>query len=951
MMAADGEIKGRLEAFDGSDPAAYRNWKRRAQLMLAALPSTVSKEKYGARLMEVIRGEAEMLLETLDVSEIIKENGEKKIFTILDEKYLPQPRDLLQTALKGFFYDLSIKPGESFQQFLARYDAAVRRLREQKVELPKEVRGFMLIKKLRLESQQESMLLTYTTGNLEVEQVTKAVRSVFPEGRGGTKSQKDIFQAEDVVSESSSQPTEAYIPEGENEIQEVMEVIAEQHQLKDVEDDEEAVECFESYAEVRKKILEKKKLRGFSTPSSSSRSGAGTWKLTGTVNGKLEMLKSRTRCHICKQMGHWKRECPQKKGTGSSGMMLDKNKKEAMMAEVLVVEENHKGQGVWQLFEQVPKNVTWQETQSDDVGNIGFADAHATGNRQRSDFEKPGDPGRTAKSHENMVVQSGSPTPSVFPSRHFAIVEQDEVFESHFSEQEVLSADRGVVESVKKEAGDGNCAVIDSACRRTLIGEYTLQHLEQHLLKHNLKTVRRVEQCEFRFGNSGILVSKEAVLIPACVGDRKFLIKAAILPDGGSWTPLLLSKELMKQLGTILDTVDDTAEFRRLGKTVKLRTSERGHYVVPLFCFGDVSECLAVEGNSHRKNHERSFAISELEKSERLGVSDSSEFRDLAEPCNADVHWQSCGHGREHDRADDESTRGKSHEDGGWCDESQGSGSSGRQCSGWIEESYLQSGGAERGKVCQAEESADHGGHVCQRQGLHELGQGSHHGDQCRGHAKIPSVHLSSRSRKTSKDQEGAQEEVRHVKHVIHGDAKESNAVDGPQQGGSKGQGGFEVHEGTASSRGFWPDANGLAVSGSGERVRDGQPHRCRVRDVNSPEVGIFVPDASPFEERGDRKDRELCQGADHEPEAGQVHREHLPCIKQREIDEQEYHIRASVPGAEEHLSKSSMEVQNDKEVNVRQTVLPESEVDEKEEMKLTRVMNRKQRKAREKYS
>lgn len=353
-------------------------------------------------------------------------------------------------------------------------------------------------------------------------------------------------------------------------------------------------------------------------------------------------MKSRTRCHLCKQIGHWKRECPQKKGASSSGVG-GAGKKEAMMAEVHVVEEGYTGQGVWQLFEQVPKNVTWQESQSDDVGNIGFADAHATGNRQRQDLVKPGDPGKVEKSQENTVMQFESPTLNVFPSRHFVIERQEGCFETHFSdhEQEVLSADQGVVESVKREAGDGNCAVIDSACRRTLIGEYTLQHLEQHLLKHNLRTVRRDEQCEFRFGNSGTLVSREAVLIPACVGDRKFLIKAAILPAGGSWTPLLLSKEFMKQLGIVLNTVEDSVEFRRLGKTVKLRINGRGHYVVPLFCFGGVSDCLAVEGNSHRKNHERSFAISELEKSERFGVSDSVETRDLAEPCNADVHWQS----------------------------------------------------------------------------------------------------------------------------------------------------------------------------------------------------------------------------------------------------------------------------------------------------------------------
>lgn len=46
----------RLDTFDGSDPAAYRLW-RRAKIMLAALPSTISSTKYGARLMKHIQGE------------------------------------------------------------------------------------------------------------------------------------------------------------------------------------------------------------------------------------------------------------------------------------------------------------------------------------------------------------------------------------------------------------------------------------------------------------------------------------------------------------------------------------------------------------------------------------------------------------------------------------------------------------------------------------------------------------------------------------------------------------------------------------------------------------------------------------------------------------------------------------------------------------------------------
>ena len=63
-------------------------------------------------------------------------------------------------------------------------------------------------------------------------------------------------------------------------------------------DDEEILQAFESYADVRRKMLEKKKSRGFVETS--------RWKLRGTVNGKLEQLKA----NLCKRTGHWRRKCP-----------------------------------------------------------------------------------------------------------------------------------------------------------------------------------------------------------------------------------------------------------------------------------------------------------------------------------------------------------------------------------------------------------------------------------------------------------------------------------------------------------------------------------------------------------------------------------------------------------------------------------------------------------------
>lgn len=67
MPSGDGmedNDKNRMDAFDETNPASCRMWKRRAQLMLAS-PSTISEKKYGPKLMRYISGEAEALLEPL----------------------------------------------------------------------------------------------------------------------------------------------------------------------------------------------------------------------------------------------------------------------------------------------------------------------------------------------------------------------------------------------------------------------------------------------------------------------------------------------------------------------------------------------------------------------------------------------------------------------------------------------------------------------------------------------------------------------------------------------------------------------------------------------------------------------------------------------------------------------------------------------------------------------
>ena len=177
---------GRIDRFDGTDPSQYRRWKRRARLMLAFLPTTVPREKYGPRLMEFIKCEPEILRETLDIDKICKSGGDDAIFKVLDDKYGPQPVDLLNTARKTFFYELQINTGETLRQFHVRFTPATRLLEEAEVKLPEVVKGYLLLKKLKLDASQEATVLMAADGKLD--EVWKAVQRIFPEGKAGNVS-------------------------------------------------------------------------------------------------------------------------------------------------------------------------------------------------------------------------------------------------------------------------------------------------------------------------------------------------------------------------------------------------------------------------------------------------------------------------------------------------------------------------------------------------------------------------------------------------------------------------------------------------------------------------------------------------------------------------------------------------------------------------------------------
>lgn len=265
----------RLERFDGSQPSLYKRWRRKAELMLLALPNTYTKDRWGAKLLEFVGGEAEEVCEALSIEKITKEGGHTAILEALDERYKELTKDALHHHLQEFFYSLQIRPGETYRNLEVRMQTSYRRLQEHSLELPSEVRGWFLVRKLQLESSAEALIMTHTKGSLKYEEVTKAVQAIFPQGvaknvHGKTK---EVFEADDVAGHGDQ----------EEHIEDVFQAVADQVQSADEYEDEDALDVFETYKEVRKRVQQKKLGRGYKNEQGNQ------WKLSGTVKGKLEM--------------------------------------------------------------------------------------------------------------------------------------------------------------------------------------------------------------------------------------------------------------------------------------------------------------------------------------------------------------------------------------------------------------------------------------------------------------------------------------------------------------------------------------------------------------------------------------------------------------------------------------------------------------------------------------
>ena len=306
------------------------------------------------------------------------------------------------------------------------------------------------------------------------------------------------------------------------------------------------LDVLETYQDIRRKLQQKKMGRGYKAQPTS-------WSLSGTVQGRLEQLKQKTKCHICKMPGHWKRECPKRRDKPSTSQSTrTAGVKEAMITDDGI--DKHDGPEWFIPAEEIEQmDVFLVEGAGGSVDIVVAAQ------------------GETDCEQVDEVLgglEKGLLSPRVFDDAPDAARSSD--------------AYMAVCDEPVEYAPLTTHAVPDTACRRTLIGERVLRGLDEELRKRGLRVRYMSERHEFKFGNAGKLQTQQSVVIPACIGGKLVALKAAVLPEAGADTPLLLSKECLRGLKATLDMDRDVMYVGRLGVSVSLKETERGHYAIPI---------------------------------------------------------------------------------------------------------------------------------------------------------------------------------------------------------------------------------------------------------------------------------------------------------------------------------------------------------------------------------
>ena len=535
--------------------------------------------------------------------------------TELEERY-----EYFEKSLYGTIQ----RSDESHDSFLSRMESNFMELLARNTTL-EEVQAYVLLRQSTLSAEDKKRILLEHEGELKYKPVVKSFRLLgskfFSEFQSGRSSQKTKVYEANVLETSEAQDGGHHFDSGHSERafhtqvddfdheldQEFLETLIAQEdadaltvstfegEFEDfLQETPEMFEALTTYMEVRSKLIEKKKSRGFWPIKGKSKNPKGRGKGFGKRTRDRDALLlriSKSHCRRCGALGHWKAECPQagsgEKSQGSmpsasANVVVDERPQEvfnscAEVDEVFSEDDEY----------EMPAKET--SLHSSHVEAVCFMLSHECRNQgvvnlsqRMSKFNKNrnsmGKPAVQTQVQEDMTCLPRKFRDSVKFSTAFGKSEPSDAFE--------ISTSMPVYSSLESFCTH---AILDTGASRCIIGEKTLEKLKLALPDGLVNSFRKQSsQVKFRFGNNQTLTSQYAIQIPLKhIEHKKHWLSVEVVPGA---TPFLFSKRAFKMLQGSLDSKTDQCLMHKVQrKPITLATSHTGLYLVNMLdiCHSD----------------------------------------------------------------------------------------------------------------------------------------------------------------------------------------------------------------------------------------------------------------------------------------------------------------------------------------------------------------------------
>lgn len=291
-MADHGKSETMVKRFsgEGTEPQKeYKRWKRWSRAYLVVQRARgVSETALGAMLFTLLDGAALRAFDATSMDEIEREGGQDLIYHVLDERFPEEAvHDRLGEVLDSIF-DLKVDKGETTAAYTGKARAAFSAAEAEGVRFPSVARGYLLLRFSRLPAEKKAVVMAAARQSYEEQDVAAALRTTYPEGlhvRQGSHVNAVELRDEAEGEDAPDLNDVLLADEDEGTFGEDEEPIEEQ----------DAIDVLMTWKQTRQTINREKLSRGLG-------------------NGGFKKLEARVKCFKCQKVGHFSRNCPNKKG-------------------------------------------------------------------------------------------------------------------------------------------------------------------------------------------------------------------------------------------------------------------------------------------------------------------------------------------------------------------------------------------------------------------------------------------------------------------------------------------------------------------------------------------------------------------------------------------------------------------------------------------------------------